>query len=175
RLPRPRRRERGSAHEPDATRRGRGLARDPPPARFPEVRRPRRRAGRLALELARAGTAPRPADAAPRLDVLAVRRPPLRYLGDPSLRPRWRRLVRRLREGAPPRAARAAARARARGGERLHDRDARPGGPGPRGVRRRRLRAVRRLRGATVVRRADREPVRALLARVRSDARARRL
>ena len=83
----------------------------PPAAQLPQVRLARRgSAGRLAVELAGAGPAPRPAHAAARLDLLALRGAALRHRRHrDAIERRRRRLVRRLRRGQPL-AARAAAR-----------------------------------------------------------------
>ena len=65
---------------------------------------------RLGVELARPGPAPRPADAAARLDLLPLRRAALRHRAPRLLRRRRRRLVRRLRPGQAAPARRRCAR-----------------------------------------------------------------
>src|SRR5581483_3060191 len=118
----------------------------------------------LALEVARARQAPRTADAAPRLDVLAVRRAALPDGERRALRRRRRDLVRRLRQVEPAPAGPTCRRAGAGGREHLHGGDALARRTEPAGVRRPRRRGVRRLLRAALARRPDREPVGALLA-----------
>src|SRR3954470_9001403 len=113
------RRERGDERaddEPHPARRRLRDARAAPAAELPQVRAAAGGTGRLALELARACEAPQPADAAARLELLAVRRAPLRHRAPRTLRLRRRRLGGRLRPCAgaaaagAPRAARAGSR-----------------------------------------------------------------
>ena len=117
------------------------------------------------------GPASRPADAPPRLDVLAVRRPAFRDLEPREVRPGRSRVVHRLRPGAREAAAEAARGARPGRRESLHDRAARRDRARARRPRaaRRRLRPLRR---AAVVRRAHRQPVRALLGDLAAPRRA---
>ena len=95
RLPRRAARVAFAGHQP-ADRRLRS-ARAASADQLPQVRAAQRRARRLGLELAVAGQASRPADAAARLDLLAVRGHAFRDAELEGLRRRRRDLVRRLR------------------------------------------------------------------------------
>ena len=70
---------RAAAHGPVPAGPARARTRAPHAAQLPEVRAPAGRARRQPLELAGRGAAPRPADPAARLDVVAARRAALRH------------------------------------------------------------------------------------------------